>query len=235
MIGEVQAMLRARQQRHHAANARRHQCHATPGTAILHLQEQREQQAERELDTDEPGDAVPGEIVQRIPALHQQQAQHKALGVDHGMIGAVIDGEIAAEMGGGAGADHQADQQQQQEQVQRIKPQQPRFQEAEIAFARPQFADAPAIDMGENETGQGEEELDPQIAARRDQVDQPDTGVMMPFAEVIQHDQQGRNRARARQRRDGGRFAFSCAGCPHPVADSSGNAALCHGAPGEKL
>src|SRR6185312_6354123 len=70
--------------------------------------------------------------------------------------------------------------------------------------------------MGEDEAGQREEELDPEIAARGDQVEQPHARIMMPLAVMIEHDQQWRQRARARQRRDGGRLALAVA-CFHPA------------------
>ena len=59
---------------------------------------------------------------------------------------------------------------------------------------------------GEDEAGQGEEEFDPEITARRHQVDQPHAGIMMAFAIMIENDQDGRNGARAGEGGDGGGF-----------------------------
>ncbi len=106
-----------------------------------------------------------------MPGLHQEKAQHKALGADILMPGQVIERDITAGRRQGAKDDHQDEDQQQHEQVQRIEPDQPGAQERAIAPPLQKVFQPVTISMGEDEAGQDEEELNPQITARGDAVE----------------------------------------------------------------
>src|SRR5271167_2849380 len=83
--------------------------------------------------------------------------------------------------------------------MQWIKPRQPRPEETAIALFGKKLPQPRAIDVGQNKSRQGEEELHPQIAPRRQEVDPAHPAVMMAFAEMKQHNHQRRQRPRARK------------------------------------
>ncbi len=56
--------------------------------------------------------------------------------------------------------------------------------------------------MGEDEAGKNEEELDPEISLGDDRIEDEIAAIAVPFAEVIEHQDQRRKRARAGERLD---------------------------------
>src|SRR6185437_991228 len=174
--------------------------------------------AEQELDADEPACTVPGEIGEDVPGLHQEQVGDESLPGDDGVILLLVDRHRAGGMRDRVQDDQQSENVKQHREVQWIKSRQPRDEKFTICAPLKELQRPSTIDIRQNESGEREEELDPEIAVADQEVEGLEVAVMMAFAIVVKHQDERRYGARARQCSN---FARARGGHAH-AADSSG-------------
>jgi hypothetical protein len=215
--GEIEAVLRGNRKKREAARAAQDEKHRAGNSAARDQQIKWKQQAEQEFDADEPRCAVPRQVWKDVPRLHQKQiGDEGGPGVD-GVIRLVIDRDVAVMRRNRAQCHHHEQDDEQHRQMQRIESREPCFQEFEHGPAAPEIAPACAIDIGQYEARKDEEKLDPQISLAHRQVEPFGAEIFVALAIVEQHEDQGRQRARAGEGADFGRTG---SGLAHGVCES---------------